>query len=205
MPALEPDHASGHPPRPRRRSLLFTPAATLLLGSLLLADVTTLPHETTAGAFVHKHLHPEHVHCDQPPPLAYLVREGDQLRLADFDDPAAVAYRAGKGDPSINRAILRCDPEIERSGFWAITRERFDHTMTVRRRSGEALPEDEARRARALFAPFAVEHGLSPRVAAQMAQGDGVKTLIRWDGYLRNIGSLAVALAFLASLRWIFA
>lgn len=191
-------------PKPRRRSLLSTPAATLVLGALLMADVLTLPPETTAGAFVHEHLHPESLHCSQRPPLAYLVSEDDKLRLAEFSDPAAVEYRAGRGDPDVHRAILSCEPEVTRTGFWAITRASFDHTMRVRRRGGEELPAEEAARARTMFVPYAVENGLTPEVGEHMARGDGAKSLIRWEGYLRNIGSLVVGLGLLASLRWLF-
>ncbi len=190
-------------PPSRRRPWLATPLASLVLGAVLLADVLTLPAETAVGGFIAEKLRPE-VHCDAPrAPMAYLVREDGALRLAEFDDPIAQAYRAGESDPEVYRAILNCEPDITRSGFWAITRASFDHSIRVRRRVDEALPKAELATARAMFAPYAVERGLSPEMGRYMAQGDGRASLIRWDGYLRNIGSLLVAIGFVLSLRWI--
>lgn len=196
-------HAEDQPSPPRRASRLQTPLVSALLALLLLGDVLTLPHETTVGALVHERLHPDEIHCDEHPPLAYLVREDGELRLAAFDDPAAVAFRAGQDDPEIHRAILTCEPEVTSTGFWGVTRSSFDHTMTIRRRTDEPLPPHEAERARALFVPFALERGLPPVIATHMARGDGARTLIRWEGYLRNAGSLLVALALPFSLRWV--
>ncbi len=191
------------PPPTRSRSFLCTPLASLVLGGLLLADVLTLPAESTAGAFVHEHLRPE-IHCDAiRPPMAYLVNEGGALRLASFDDPVAHAYRSGQSDPEVHRAILTCEPGVISTGFWAITRTSFDHTMVVRRRADEPLPDEELAKARELFAPFAVELGVTPEMGGLLSQDDGRASLVRWEGYLRNAGSLVVGLGLLASLRWV--
>ena len=188
---------------PRRRSWLATPLMSLLLAGLLMADVLTLPAESTAGAFVQAKLRPE-VHCEAiRPPMAYLVNEGAGLRLASFNDPLAHEFRSGQADPEIHRAILSCEPEVISTGFWAVTRASFDHTMTVRRRQDGPLPAPELDEARAMFVPYAIENGVTPEMGEHMARGDGQASLIRWDGYLRNAGSLLVGIGLILSLRWV--
>ncbi len=192
-----------HPKPTRRRSWLATPLASLVLAGLLMADVLTLPSESSVGALVAERLRPE-LHCDAiRPPMAYLVSEGGVLRLVPFEDPLAHAFRSGDDDPEVHRAILTCEPEVAQTGAWAITRASFDHSIQVRRRQDEPLPEIEMREARAMFVPFAMERGITPEMGRHMAKGDGQASLIRWDGYLRNAGSLIVGLGLLVSLRWV--
>jgi len=201
-------------PRSIRRRLfrlIANPLATLILGLLLLGDVTTvldrkIKQRTTAplaapawslswrGAAV--------------PPLDRMSRD----RIIDpeyesWDELGTIVAASPHEVVFVNAVFVPDQPR----GLWAVTKKVTTVTITLVTGTSDAPAPADAERIKAILADhLADDPAWAPRLSLMRSatpQTGGVyahrATQHRWQGYVHNALSLTAAILFLVSLAWI--